>query len=387
MIKVLKREFTALQDDPWQLALISYIPLLSIIGLWLLFSAGLPRQLPVAVVDLDNSQVSRSLARQLQANPVTKPVSYSELSSAEVAMKQGEVYALLVLPYGLNRDLLTSKTPIIDIRYNSQFLLVGKLLSSQLLATMADGLKPLGELKLLAAGVPAERLAVNLSPVSSQTTALFNRNTNYVGFLVPPVLIALLQLLAMMVFANSLNRELRWNTTKQWYELGLWKVIAAKVLFYTPLVLLHGSFILALIYLFLELPIAGSIAVLLIAQTVMLLAVWLIVLTIFFALKDSARVISFCTAMFAPAFAFMGVTFPVHEMPIAAQWWRVIMPTSHYIETHIAVVSYGQGLLASLSQMSGYWGFLLLFIPIALLAKKGLPETEESELSTLAKEQ
>ena len=378
MIKVLKREFSALQDDPWQLALISYIPLLSIIGLWLLFSAGLPRQLPVAVVDLDNSQVSRSLARQLQANPVTKPISYSELSSAEAAMKQGEVYALLVLPYGLNRDLLTSKTPIIDIRYNSQFLLVGKLLSSQLLATMADGLKPLGELKLLAAGVSPERVAVNLSPVSSQTTALFNRNTNYVGFLVPPVLIALLQLLAMMVFANSLNRELRWNTTKQWYELGLWKVVAAKVLFYTPLVLLHGGFILALIYLFLELPIAGSIAVILLAQTVMLLAVWLMVLTIFFALKDSARVISFCTAMFAPAFAFMGVTFPVHEMPVAAQWWRVIMPTSHYIETHIAVVSYGQGLLASLSQMTGYWGFLLLLIPIIFLANKGFPTSETS---------
>lgn len=387
MIKAFKREFAALQDDPWQLALISYIPLLSIIGLWLLFSAGLPRQLPVAVVDLDNSQVSRSLARQLKANPVTAPISYSELSSAEVAMKQGEVYALLVLPYGLNRDLLTSKTPIIDIRYNSQFLLVGKLLSSQLLATMADGLKPLGELKLLAAGVAPERVAVNLSPVSSQTTALFNRNTNYVGFLVPPVLIALLQLLAMMVFANSLNRELRWNTTQQWYEFGLWKVIAAKVLFYTPLVLLHGGFILTLIYLFLELPIAGSIAVILLAQTVMLLAVWLMVLAIFFALKDSARVISFCTAMFAPAFAFMGVTFPVHEMPVAAQWWRVIMPTSHYIETHIAVVSYGQGLLASLSQMTGYWGFLLLLIPIAVLAKKDFPVTEKSELSTLAKEQ
>ncbi|MGS0682571.1 ABC transporter permease [Shewanella sp. 125m-7] len=387
MIKLLKREFIALQDDPWQLALISYIPLLSIICLWLLFSAGLPRQLPVAVVDLDNSQVSRALARQLQANPVTKPISYAGLPSAVEAMRQGEVYALLVLPYGLNRDLLTAKTPIIDIRYNSQFLLVGKLLSSQLLVTMADGLKPLGELKLLAAGVPMERVAVNLSPITTQTTALFNRNTNYVGFLVPPVLIALLQLLAMMVFANSLNRELRWNTTKQWSELGLWKVITAKVLFYTPLVLLHGGFILALIYLFLELPIAGSMAVILLAQTVMLLAVWLMVLTIFFALQDSARVISFCTAMFAPAFAFMGVTFPVHEMPVLAQWWRVIMPTSHYIETHIAVVSYGQGLMASLAQMTSYWGFLLLLIPISILAKKDFSVTEAPVLTATAKEQ
>ncbi|ABV89055.1 ABC transporter permease [Shewanella pealeana] len=387
MIKALKRELAALLDDPWQLALISYIPLISIIALWLLFSAGLPRQLPVAVVDLDNSQTSRALARQLQANPVTKPISYTGIPSAEAAMKQGEVYALLVLPYGLKRDLLTAKTPIIDIRYNSQFLLVGKLLSSQLQLSMADGLKPLGELKLLAAGVPMQRVAVNLSPVNSQTTALFNSNTNYVGFLVPPVLIALLQLVAMMVFANSLNRELRWNTTKQWYALGLWKVVAAKVLFYTPLVLLHGGFMLALIYLYLGLPIAGSIAVLLIAQTLMFLAVWLMVLTIFFALKDSARVISFCTAMFAPAFAFMGVTFPVHEMPVLAQWWRVIMPTSHYIETHIAVVSYGQGLIASLPQMASYWGFLLLLIPITILAKKGFAETEDTELITLAKEQ
>ncbi|MCL1146478.1 ABC transporter permease [Shewanella marinintestina] len=388
MIKALKREFTALQDDPWQLALISYIPLISIIALWLLFSAGLPRQLPVAVVDLDNSQTSRALARQLQANPVTKPISYTGIPSAEAAMQQGEVYALLVLPYGLKRDLLTSKTPTIDIRYNSQFLLVGKLLSSQLQASMADGLKPLGELKLLAAGVPMQRVAVNLNPVSSQTTALFNRNNNYVGFLVPPVLIALLQLVAMMVFANSLNRELRWNTTAQWYELGVWKVVGAKILFYTPLVLLHGGFILALIYLYLGLPIAGSIAVLLIAQTVMLLAVWLMVLAIFFALKDSARVISFCTAMFAPAFAFMGVTFPTHEMPQLAQWWRVIMPTSHYIETHIAVVSYGQSLIASLPHLLSYWGFLLLLIPISIFAKKGFPAVnEQAEISPMIKGQ
>ncbi|ACJ27346.1 ABC-type multidrug transport system, permease component [Shewanella piezotolerans WP3] len=386
MITMLKRELTALLDDPWQLALISYIPLLSILGLWLLFSAGLPRQLPVAVVDLDQSQVSRALARQLQANPVTQPISYTDLASAVAAMQQADVYALLVLPHGLKRDLLTGKSPTIDIRYNSQFLLVGKLLSSQLQASMADGLKPLAAIKQLAAGVPKAKVAVNLSPVSSQTTALFNRNNNYVGFLVPPVLIALLQLVAMMVFANSLNRELRWNTTSEWMALGLWKGIAAKVLFYTPLVLLHGGFILALIYLYLDLPIAGSIALLIVAQLLMLLAVWLMVLLIFFALKDSARVISFCTAMFAPAFAFMGVTFPTHEMPELAQWWRVIMPTSHYIETHVAIVSYGQGWLATLPQFASYWGYLLLLIPISFLAKKGFESADDIAIAMTQEE-
>ncbi|WOT04777.1 ABC transporter permease [Shewanella youngdeokensis] len=368
---MLKREMAALIHDPWQLALVSYIPLLGIVGLWLLFSAGLPRQLPVAVVDFDQSQVSRALARQLQANPVTTPISYTDLPSAVAAMQQAEVYALVVFHHGLKHDLLTGKTPTIDIRYNSQFLLVGKLLSTQIQVSMADGLKPLAAIKQLAAGVPKAKVAVNLAPVSSQTTALFNRNNNYVGFLVPPVLIALLQQIAMMVFANSLNRELRWQTTAQWTALGVWKGIAAKVLFYTPFILMHAGFIFALLYLYLGLPMAGSIALLLAAQLMMLLAIWLMVLVIFFALQDSARVISFCTAIFAPAFAFMGVTFPTAEMPAIAQWWRTVLPSSHYIETHIDVVSYGQGWLAALPQFLGYWGYLCLLLPISFLVAKG----------------
>lgn len=386
MIKLLKRELTALVDDPWQLALVSYIPLLSVIGLWLLFSAGLPRQLPVAVVDLDQSQVSRTLARQLQANPVTRPISYVDVASAVKAMQQAEVYALLVLPHGFKRDLLTGERPIIDIRYNSQFLLVGKLLSSQLQTSMAAGLQPLALTKQLAKGIPKKQAIINLSPIRHQTSALFNLNSNYVGFLVPPVLIALLQLLAMLVFANSLNRELRWNSVSQWQARGIWKGIMAKIVFYTPILLLHGGFILALIYVYLSIPNAGSMGLLLFCQAMMLLAIWLIVLLVFFMLKDSTRVISFCTAMFAPAFAFMGVTFPTHEMPAIAQWWRAIMPTSHYIEAHIAIVSYGQGLSVILPKQLSYWGYLLLLIPIAFLVKKGF-ELDAENLENFSKKE
>lgn len=371
---MIKRELKALLREPWQLALVSYIPLIGILGLWWLFSAGLPRQLPVAVVDLDQSQISRSLTRQLHANPVTRPVAYPDIASASAAMKRAEVFALLLLPHDLRRDLLTGHSPTIDIRYNSQFLLVGKLLSSQLQLSLADGLSAFAAIKPLAAGIPKVQAEIYLSPVTSQTTALFNRNNNYVGFLVPPILIALLQLIAMMAFANSLSRELRWNSIQEWYSLGVWRGIAAKIMLYTPLMLLHGGFILSFIYLYLGLPLMGQLSVLLAAQLVMLLAIWVMVLLIFFLLKDGARVISFCTAMFAPAFAFMGVTFPTHEMPAVAQWWRMIMPSSHYIETHVAVVSYGRGWQALLTQLGSYWGFLCLLLPLAWLVAKGIPE-------------
>ncbi|WP_076412113.1 ABC transporter permease [Shewanella sp. UCD-KL12] len=369
ILSLIRGECKALWHSPWQLALVSYIPLLSILCLWWLFSAGLPRQLPVAVVDQDSSQLSRELTRKLAANPVVSPQGFVDLQGAVTAMKQAEVYAIIVLPYGLKRDLVTGHSPTIDIRYNSQFLLVGKLLSSQIQLTLGAGLLDVAEEKLLLQGVPKSQLTVNLSPVTSQTTALFNRNNNYVGFLVPPVLVALWQLLAMLTFSNSLSRELTPEGQLTPGE-GIWLRVLAKLAVFTPLLLLQGGFILVFLYQYLSLPAAGSLGLLIVAQAVMLLAVWLLVLLIFFLMRDSARMVSFGTAMFAPAFAFMGITFPVHEMPVVAQWWRLIMPSSHYVDSHVSVISYGSGWQTVAGQLTSYWGFLLIIPVLVLLSRR-----------------
>ncbi|WP_300478558.1 ABC transporter permease [Shewanella sp.] len=381
LIALIRRELSALWRDPWQLALISYIPLIGIFCLWWLFSAGLPRQLPVAIVDQDHSQLSRMLTRQLKANPVTEPQNFTDLAAAVSAMQQAKVYAIVVFPYDMKKDLLTGHKPTIDVRYNSQFLLVGKLLSSQIQLSLGDGLLQVAGLKQLANGTPKSQVAVNLSPVKSQTTALFNRNNNYIGFLVPPVLVALWQLLSMLVMANSLNRELHLAPTTQVNGISntltehFWPKVLAKLVLFTPILMLQGGFILTWLYLYLALPMAGSLALLLLAQLVMLLAVWSVVLLIFVVMRDSARVISFCTALFAPAFAFMGITFPTHDMPQLAQWWRLIMPSSHYIESHVSVVSYGAAWPNVASQLSSYWGFICLLPLIYLLSRKLLPIT------------
>ncbi len=366
MRQLLKRELVALWHDPWQLALVSYIPILGILGLWWLFSAGHPKQMPVAIVDQDHSQVSRMLTRNLQANSVASPHYYLDIPSAKAAMEKAEVYAMVVFPYQLQGDLLNSKQPTIDIRYNSQFLLVGKLLSSELQQSLAAGLQDKALLKQLAAGVPKVQAKVNLQLIDTQVSAIYNPNTNYVVFLLPPVLVALTQIFAMLIFANSLTRELRLGTFKQCFDFGIYHVLAAKILLYTPFILLQGLFVFTLLYGLLDLPQSGQHLQLGIAKLVMLIAIWLVVLTIFFVMREGARVISFCTAIFAPAFAFMGVTFPTQEMPQLAQWWRLVMPSSHYIETHIGVVSYGQSYATLIQQLRGYWGFALL-IPVIML--------------------
>ncbi|WP_372943478.1 ABC transporter permease, partial [Shewanella sp.] len=311
------------------------------------------------------------------ANAVIAPQSYANEAQAIEAMRQTQVYAMVVLPYQLRKDLLTAKQPTIDIRYNSQFLLVGKLLSSQLQLSLAEGLTQIGQQRLLLKGASKATVDVSLTPITNQTTALFNRNNNYVGFLVPPILIALWQILSMLVFVNSLNQELILHQNRYYLPKQIWALIATKILFYSPIMLLHGGFILLWLYHYLGLPAAGTLVDLVLAQFAMLLALWLIVLVIFTALRDSARSVSFCTALFAPAFAFMGITFPVNDMPLLAQWWRLVMPSSHYIDSHVSVISYGVELPHVLGQISGYWGFLLLLPVIVFFGNKAkdIPRT------------
>lgn len=257
MLATIRRELNALWHDPWLLALVSYIPLLCALSLWWLFSAGIPRQLPVAVVDFDHSHISRQLTRHIDASASTQTIQFADHASAEAAMSNTQVFAMVTLPQDLSKDLKQGHTPTIDIRYNGEFLLVGKLVSSSISHSLADALLELARLKQLAAGIPVPQANINSSPITTQITALFNQNNNYVGFLIPPIFVALLQIMAMLIFANCLNREMAQSGYQQWLNSHLLRNVLAKVIVYTPLVLLQGCFMLTWLYLYQGVPYAA----------------------------------------------------------------------------------------------------------------------------------
>ena len=370
MMHLFKREFQALYCDPWQLALTTYVPLFSFLILWWIFSAGSPQKLPIAVVDYDNTQLSRQLTRHVNASPSIRVISFANTSDAQQAMKLGSVLALMTLPYHLKVDLMTKNQPTIDIRYNAQFLLTGKLLSSTIQQSLADKLLALAKIKQLLTGATIHQANINIRPIKNQMTALYNHNNNYIAFLTPPILIALLQLIAGLSFINSINHEFKKNSAQTWYSLGVWKVLFAKIIFYTSIMLLYGGFIDSLIYEAIGISSKGAISTLLFALAIMFLALWLIVLLLFFLFLNETRATSILSALLAPAFAFMGITFPTHDMPPLAQYYRTIMPSSHYIDMHIKVVNYGESFFNMLLGLSSYAGFLVLVPIIVVLINK-----------------
>ena len=92
----ISREWKLLGSDGWLRALLSWLPIGLFLMLWWIFSAGLPRDLPIGIVDLDNSDISRSLTRQYDAHPgLSVARQYTDTRQGSARMRSGDIIALV----------------------------------------------------------------------------------------------------------------------------------------------------------------------------------------------------------------------------------------------------------------------------------------------------
>ena len=94
-------------------------PLLALFFFTSLMDEGLPEDMPVGIVDLDNSSTSRALIRRLDAFQSSRVVArYPSVAEARRAIQENEIYAFLYIPHGMADDLLASRRPKVSYYYN-----------------------------------------------------------------------------------------------------------------------------------------------------------------------------------------------------------------------------------------------------------------------------
>ncbi|MBL0673301.1 ABC transporter permease [Aeromonas hydrophila] len=360
------REWRLLWQDPFGLALVSWLPLLLMGILCWVFSAGLARDLKIGLVDLDQSLLSRELAFSLDASAGLKVAQqFDSIDAGARALRGGDIYALVVLPSHLERDARQGTQPQVTVFNNGQFILIAKLVNSALAQVVGTLNGQVGVLSAMAGGKALPGALGQAVPIASQVTALYNINSSYAQFLLSALLPAVWQILVVLYGINALARTdrlgLDWTTKGVWF--GLWRTLL-------PHVLIGWGWGLGwslLLFKGFGYPMQGSWLVL--AMGLGLASAACVSMGAFFygIIRDPARALSLAGAYTAPGFAFMGVTFPVSAMGDFAQFWRSLLPISHYVELQIGQTNYGQPLAAALPQ----FGALLLFLlPLLLVVRR-----------------
>lgn len=359
-------EWRLLVEDPWLVSLVTWLPPLLFVMIYAIFSQGMARNLPVGVVDLDHSTLSRALMRYYDASPtIALARNYPDALAGMTAMRGGEIYGLLIIPADAEKNALLGCPPSIEAFYNSQFLLIGRQVKTALLQAHATALAKIETLKHLGSQAPVMGQALARAvPVATQATPLFNSSTNYTQFLVSAAIPALWQIFIVMTTVLSMATELRRDGLADWLKDRPVRGLVEKLTPYGLLFWLHGIMFLVTMVFVLGWPLHGSLVFLIFCQLITVMACQCAGALIFFLSRDAARGLGFAAAYCAPGLAFMGVTFPSTDMTVLARVWRSLMPISHYMDIQIAQANYGAAQVLSLPQV----GYLLLFILPGLAA-------------------
>ncbi|GAK20037.1 LOW QUALITY PROTEIN: ABC-type multidrug transport system, permease component [Vibrio sp. JCM 19052] len=383
-----------LRRDKWLLSCLTWVPILLAVTIWGVFSAGIARDLPIGVVDLQHSQLSHKLIQSLDASS-TLSVDYHYTSSTEAknAMIEGDIYAYAVIPPQFDQDILLHRQPQLSVFFNSQYILVAKLINSAVAQSQGYLDAQLETMGNLAKGNTTTLAAIGQAvPISTQITALFNRNTNYAQFLVTAIVPAIWQICVVVstILILAAHFRLYGNGNNSFAFLGdrpftrLSKILSQ----YIPVFMAQSALFLVWFYVVLDWPMEGSYLVMLLAQFVTTIACIIMGALFFFLSMDPARAMSFAGAFTAPSFAFMGITFPVSDMNALAQAWRGLLPITHYIEVQVDQASYGASAAQSIGSLWPMVGTIIpLLMTAALLAKHRNTALLNSSSSTDSKQE
>jgi ABC-2 type transport system permease protein len=333
------REIDWLRRRPFLLAFITIVPIGLMALLTAIFSAGLVTRLPIAVLDLDSSDLSRSIIRMVDATPDTAvAVRAGELAEGRGMILAGKVHGLLMLPKNLERDVFAGRRPEVVFFYNTQTLTTGNLTLrgvSAAVPTAAAGIR----LSLRTAqGQPIEEAQAAIAPIPVQTHALFNPTLNYVYFLLAAILPSLLQIVIVTASAYSVGIDVETRHRLRILRRlggGLWPAMAGKVLPYTVVFLTVLGASDAVLFGILDLPLHGRGWLLDIAGFLFILSCQLLGALLALLLKPTASAVSIATLLTSPAFGFMGIGFPRLGMGALAYGFGAILPGTWYLMARI----------------------------------------------------
>lgn len=333
------RELGWLRRRRFLLALSTIVPLGLMAVLVGVFSAGLATRLPIAVLDLDGSELSRSVIRMVDATPdaaVARRVG--DLAEGRRLIVSGAVQGLLMLPRDLERDVFAGRRPEVVFFYNTQMMTAGNLVLRGVSAAVPSAAAGIRLSLRTAQGQPLEEAQAALTPIPVQTHPLFNPTLNYTHFLLTALLPSLLQIVIVTTTAYSVGMDVETP-----YRLrilrrlggGLWPAVAGKLLPYTLLFLMVLGLADAILLGVFGLPLRGQAWLLLLAGTLFILACQFLGALLALLLRPMASAISIGTLLTAPAFGFMGIGFPRIAMNAFAFGWGTLLPGTWYLTARI----------------------------------------------------
>ena len=329
-----------------------------------LMREGQPIDLPVGIVDLDNTSTTRALVRNLDAFQNSEVVArYPSVSEARQAIQQNQIYGFLYLPKGTTEKLLAQRQPKISFYYSLASITSGSLLFKDMKTVSTLGSAAVGQATMRARGFTDKQIQTLLQPIRIDLHQVANPWTNYNVYLTTMIVPGILMLFMFLITAYSIGAELKFGSSREWLAMAddnIFVALLGKLLPQTVIWLLIVFLYDYYVFGILRFPHPGG------APMIVLLSVLQVIASqgfgVFaFGLMPSLRMsMSICALWGMLSFSMSGSAFPVMAMdsPVQALSW--LFPLRHYFMIYQTCVFNGFPLLESWFHFAALTAFTLL---------------------------
>jgi ABC-2 type transport system permease protein len=368
---IFKRELLRLSKQKSARNLFLIIPVVVFFILGSIYYKGAIRDLSIAVYDNDNSTLSRTYIRYLEASPNLKITYYmSSKDDIENVFIKNEVQGIFYIPKDFHKDVLKNVPVQIKIYTNSTNIVFGNLLYksasqvTQLLsaAVVVKNIAPLG--------INPNKILGTVMPIDINTKVLGNPEYNYVYYLLPGLATVLIQMILFFTASRAFNNEWKLNTYTNLYAMAngnIWSMILGKYLAYMVFGLSLCGFLLAIVFPVFGIPIYGNIGSLFVLLLFFLTVNIALGFGISLLLKD--EIIALDVAIFynSPAFVFSGFTFPIWAMPWFNSLYAQVIPYTHFLTGFLKIYQLNTPFKFILPEIQKLFVFLAIAVFIIIL--------------------
>ena len=367
---VIRRELRIIRQRPiYLLGSIGAITFCTVFFLTF-FRDGLPHDLPMGIVDNDDSSLSRNFIQQMDATQLGKVVMFDNFEEAREAMMSGKVTSVCVIPEGMYADVSANRRPVFTYYLNGLYFVGGALAYKNILTMINLTNGAVQRQVLRAKGVNENAIMGRIQPISIDTHQIGNVTTNYGYYLSNMMLPAMLELIIIIVFIYSLGAELKYGTSRHLLKTtdgSMLDALLGKLIVYTVLFSAIGLVLIICLYHWMHFPIAGSIWNMFLAIVLLVLASESMAIFILGCLPVPRLALSVGALYSVLGFSLTGFTLPVEALPPYIQGLAAAFPLRHYFHFYTQEVYFAGGFAGWYPEVIHL--LLFLFLPLTVIKR------------------
>ena len=358
------RELDILRKNPIYAFCMVVFPLMTVLFFTSMLDDGQPHDLPIGVVDQDDSSMSRGIVRNLDAMQSSRVAyHFATVTEARDAMQENKIYAYLYIPKGTTAKLLAGRQPKISYYYTMTSLTAGSMAMKDLKTIGMLGSAAVGQATLSAKGATPEQIKAVLQPVAIDSHQIANPEVSYNYSLTTIFVPGIMMLFMALLSAYSIGMELKFETGKEWLARADGNIVVAII----GKFIIHALVFLLVIFLFhyyiynhLNFPRLGgvwSIVRLSVLEVLSSLGFGVFSFGLMPSMRMSMSVSSLWSVL---GFSMCGSAFPVMGMDPPLQSLSWLFPLRHYFMLYQVTVLNGFPVIDAWFHLVALVGFTLL---------------------------